>query len=180
MEKEAEKKFEDLLEERESQKSRADTNEPHSSNKEAVSRQTRLDKVRPKELLLGLSMLGTPDVKLERSESATIPMRKKSVGKSAISKNKAYKLTPTQSLNDIADGEVATENLGTLKDYFSKRKISEEQIVSQSSSSSKGSKKYSKESSQMSGEEARDLVSPMIANKSCCEFQESQISFTTP
>lgn len=179
LEKEAEKKFEDLLEERESQKSKADTSEPHSSNKEAVSRKNRLDKVRPKELMLNLTILGAPDLKLERSESATIPMRKNSAERK-LSKRKAYQLTPTQSLKNMDEGKDAGEPLTSLNDYFSKRKISEEQIVSQSSSSSKGSKKPSNNSSQMSCEEAKDLVSPMIANKFCSQFEESQISFTTP
>ena len=180
LEKEAEKKFEDLLEERESQQSKNGTEGPRSSNKEAISKQSRLDKVRPKALMLGMSIISSPDLKLERSESATIPMRKKSSDKEQSVKAKPYKLTPSSSLQNIPGRVGSTEPVTNSTYCFSKRKISEEQFSSQSSKSSKQGKKSSKISSQNSCEEARDLVSPLIGNKDSNRFEVSEIVFTTP
>lgn len=141
MEKEAERKFEDLNEERESKSSRAGTNKPQSSNKEEVSTYSRLDKVRPKQLLLSLSILSSPENMLERSESATIPMREKTGEKKANFHKRAYQLTPTSSLKDVEEGkEGPSDLLQKTSHYFSKRKISEEQISCKNSESSKQSK----------------------------------------
>jgi hypothetical protein len=99
--------MEDWLEEKESIKSKAEIFEGLSSNKEAMSN-SRLDKIRPKQLLMNLNLqrISSIENKLERSESATFPRKNREL--------ENYPLTPTSS-NQDTDRERDMENLDMLE-----------------------------------------------------------------
>lgn len=135
---------------------------------------------------------------LERSESATIPMREKTGEKKANFHKRAYQLTPTSSLKDVEEGkEGPSDLLQKTSHYFSKRKISEEQISCKNSESSKQSKISVQEEedilSQPQGHQEKlfssqsefqfensteNLVSPLIARKTNIQSSDIQMHAT--